>query len=156
MNLLCSPQLNGTYLIIPADTPEGISSAEMDFIIANYNDPYITNCWYMEVKNKNSYGFANTIVSKDFTSNRLYLSAFADRASFYKEVPTNVWKVAISTMTDEPNLLTATIATLAEDENGEVYLEVSDTFHNFIANQISNIRIFAYNDSMQVGYTISP
>ena len=156
MNLLCSPQLNGTYLIIPADTPEGISSAEMDFIIANYNDPYTTNCWYMEVKNKNSYGFANTIVSKDFTSNRLYLSAFADRASFYKEVPTNVWKVAMSTMTDEPNLLTVTIATLAEDENGEVYLEVSDTFHNFITNQISNIRIFAYNDSMQVGYTISP
>lgn len=156
MNLLCSPQLNGTYLIIPADTPEGISSAEMDFIIANYNDPYTTNCWYMEVKNKNSYGFTNTIVTKDFTTNRLYLSAFADRASFYKELPTNVWKVAMSTMTDEPNLLTATIGTLAEDENGDVYLEVSNTFHDFITSKVSNIRIFAYNDSMQVGYTISP
>ena len=39
MNLKCLPTKNGTYLVITTDTETGITKAQIDFMIENYNNP---------------------------------------------------------------------------------------------------------------------
>ena len=155
MNLKCLPTKTGTYLIIdPADIP----ADQMEFMRANYNSPYLLNQWTLEIRPKTSYGYTVATVLNGMPSGKIYLDTMQERLSFLDEfADLGDWKVCVGIDQKFPTLLTTSFADLKFDEtDGRAYLQVSDSFFNYVSSKTNNVQIFLYNEGHKVGYAISP
>ena len=159
MNLKCLPTKNGTYLVITTDTETGITKAQIDFMIWNYNNPYTENRWWLEIRPKVTTGYFTGTILNNIVNRRIYFSDCTSRLSCIDvtDLDLDDWKVAISDVQGNQNLLRVSFADIKYDEtDGRPYLEISETFNNHISSITNNVNVFLYNEGHKVGYTISP
>lgn len=159
MNLKVLPTKKGTYLIITTDAATGISKAQIDFMRENYGNPYTENRWWLEIRPKTTAGYFTGTVLRNIPNGRIYFTDCTTRLSCMdaSELDLDDWKVAISDVTGNQNLLRVSFAELKYDESdGRSYLELSETFYDYIRHLTNNVNVFLYNEGHKVGYTISP
>ena len=158
MNLKCQIVQNGTYLVIPIDTVDGITKKQMERMLADYDNPYTPSRWLLEMRPKVSYAYGETTALKLIDNqNRIYLDQFTEKMQFYKSDAINDWKVCVSESTADLNLLRATPAVLGFDEaDGRPYVEISQLFKDHITQATFAVHCFLYNEGHKVGFTISP
>lgn len=157
MNLKCRIVQNGTWLVIPIDTVDGISHAKMQEMMDDYDNPFTPSRWVLEKRPKVSYAYGETTAIKLIDSyNRIYLNQFSEKMQYFKSEEINDWKVCTSEMTSDLNLMRATPAILKFDDTGKPYIEVSQQYADHIKQATFNVHCFLYNESHKAGYTLSP
>ena len=159
MNLKVRVVQNGSYLIIPTDTPDGVTSDMLEWMIRDYDNKYTSNRWCLEVRPKVSYVYGEGMISDVVTdSSRIYLDQFTELKRYYRHDEMNEWKVCMSDSVANPNLLRMSTGILQfdEEDNGRPYLEITQLYYEYIAQAEFPLRCFAFNEGMKAGYTISP
>lgn len=158
MNVRCQVTQSGTWLIIPIDTPDGVTSELMEsWQSGDYSGPYSDERWFLERRPKVSYAYREGFIFNLVKSgNRIYLDQFTELASYYKTDDINDWKVCISDRTDNPSLMRTSFAVMRQDETGRSYLELSDTFVEYVKYTTFPIHCFLYHEGQKAGQTITP
>lgn len=157
MNLKVRVVQTGSYLIIPVDTPDGVTSEMLKWMINDYDNQYTSNRWCLEIRPKVSYIYGEKHISDMIVDgNRIYLDQFTEKKNYYRSDEMIEWKVCMSDSTDNPNLLRMSTGLLLFDDAGRGYLEISDLYYEYISQATFALRCFAFNEGMKAGYTISP
>ena len=146
---------NGTWLIVPIDTPDGISSAQWEDMRDNYGAaPYVQNRWLLERRPKVSYGYVESTLDNVIdTQNRISLTKFTAWADYLTGDYVNDWKVAVSTYPDHLNLLTMGFGTLSDDRR---YIELTQNFVDYLHSMTEAAHILVFNEPNKAGFTVSP
>lgn len=160
MNLLCRVVQNGTWLVIPVDTPDGVSKDKLMQMMRDYDNPWTPSLWMLEIRPRVSYAYGSTLTSTLIdANNRIYLDAsYLSEWNHYIRMDEMVeWKVCVTENEDEVNLLRVTTGIWNYDEERQAgYIEVSQSFANFIKGATFTTKVFLYNEGRKVGYAISP
>ena len=157
MALQMLPTEKGTYLIIPTDST-GITAEQVEFMRSNYGSAYVFNRWSLEIRPKTSYGYMRGTILRNLANRRFYLSDSTQRGAVIDPAQDlGDWKIAISDVISQPNLLKTSFADLKFDEtDGRPYLEISEPFYEHIQSITNNVDVFAYNEGHKTGFAISP
>lgn len=149
---------NGTWLIVPIDTPDGISSVQWEDMRNNYGaEPYVQNRWILERRPKVSYGYVEGALETLLSGgNRIYLSDLTEWADYLTGDYVNDWKVAVSVYPDHLNLLRMGFGTIGTDEDGDRYIEITGTFSDYIRSMTETAHILVFNEPNKAGFTVSP
>ena len=149
---------NGTWLVVPIDTPDGISSAQWEDMRNNYGaEPYVQNRWILERRPKVSYGYVEGALETLLSGGtRIYLSDLTEWADYLTGDYVNDWKVAVSVYPDHLNLLRIGFGTIGTDEDGDRYIEITGTFSDYIRSITETAHILVFNEPNKAGFTVSP
>lgn len=162
MNLKMRVTNEGTWLVIPIKEEgapgEGVTEEWMEYCRADYNNSeYERNRWFMERRPKLSYGFTKAtpfVLIRD--GNRVYLDKFQMK-HYYAEEKSLEWKLCVSDMEDMKDLMRVTRCPIYQDEtSGRYYVQVTETFAEYVKGSTFFMNCFLYNEANQAGYTISP
>jgi hypothetical protein len=157
MNLKVRIVQNGSYLIIPVDTADGIHKDQLDFMIRSYDNPYTPSRWSLEIRPKVSYGYGESTAMVMIDSrNHIYLDQFDEQIQYLRGELYGDWKVCMSESSAELNLLRMTPGVLGFDDDERPYVEVSQAFADHIKSATFNVKCFLYNEGRRSGYTIAP
>lgn len=157
MNLKFRVTQEGTWLVIPIGTPDGISESYMQYALRDYDNDYTPNEWFIEQRPKVSYGYKeDTLFNLLQEGNRLYFKKFSEMKNYLDLSGVNDWRICVSDRTKERPLMRMTPATMKIDENGDGYLELSDAFLWYIKDTTFPVHCFIFHEGQKAGYTISP
>ena len=147
----------GTYILVIPNGEYGLNDALWQDILNDYGSPYTPNRWTLVQRPKVNYVYGLTTPAAAIqNTNRIYLNTFTEKKSYYVKDLNPDWKVFISDNTENLSMLTGSIAEFKYDETGASYLEISETFAEYIRNSMAQINIFAYHEDRNMGSAMSP
>lgn len=156
MDIKCMVTQTGTWLIIPINETDGISSEMIELMMSGfYGGDYVDNRWFIEKRTKVSYGYRESQLGNIIVEgNRIYMDTFPEIKSYYKEEASDLWKICISDREKDPRLMRMTTANLVQGPRP--YFEMSENFVDYISKATFKVNTFVYHEGDWAGRTICP